>query len=87
MPVQVKSSKDKIGIVQIEQDLSMCADKFPHLICRAIAAQFIEGELIALFEIEQTDEGLKVAAEKHYRLVRPGDLSPNELDSYRFRLV
>lgn len=85
LPVQAKSGKDRIGIVQIEQDLAMCAIKFTRLICRPIAAQFIEDGLIALFEFEQTDEGIKVAAEKHYRLVRPEDLSAEELESYSAR--
>ncbi len=85
LPVQAKGGRDKMGIVQIEQDFSMCADKFPRLICRSISAQFIDDNLIALFECEQTNEGVKVAAEKHYRLVRPDDLTPEELESYRMR--
>lgn len=85
LPVQAKGRKDKIGIVQIEQDLDMCTAKFPHLICRAIAAQLIDSELIALFEFEQTNEGIKVSAEKHYRLVKPEDVSLEELESYRVR--
>lgn len=85
LPVQAKGGKDKLGIVQIEQDFDLCALKFPHLICRAIAAQFIEGNLIALFEFEQTKEGIKVTSEKHYRLVKPDDLSREELESYNVR--
>jgi hypothetical protein len=85
LPVQAKGGKDRLGIVQIEQDFSMCAAKFPHLICRAIAAQFMGNNLIALFEFEQTDDGIKVSSEKHYRLVRPDDLSPEELENYRIR--
>src|SRR6476469_6725935 len=30
--------------------------------------------LIALFELEQTDEGIKIVAERHYRLVPPDDV-------------
>jgi hypothetical protein len=85
LPVQAKGGRDKLGIVQIEQDFDLCALKFPRLICRAIAAQFIEGNLIALFEFEQTSEGIKVASEKHYRLVRPDELSAEELESYNIR--
>ncbi len=87
LPVQAKGGKDKLGIVQIEQDFDLCALKFPRLICRAVAAQFIEGNLIALFEFEQTKEGIKVSSEKHYRLVRPDELSPEELESYNIRPV
>jgi hypothetical protein len=85
LPVQGKGRKDKKGIVQIEQDYNMCAAKFFRLLCRAIAAQLIDDDLIALFEFEQTNEGIKVAAEKHYRLVKPEELSQEELESYRFR--
>ncbi len=87
LPVQAKGSKDRIGIVQIEQDLDMCAAKFPHLVCRAVAAQLTVEDLIALFEFEQTGEGVKVSAEKHYRLVRSEELSQEELESYRMRTV
>jgi hypothetical protein len=85
LPLQAKGGKDKIGIVQIEQDFAICTAKFPQLICRSIAAQFISGELIALFEFEQTDKGIRVAAEKHYRLVRPENLSSEELRDYQKR--
>ncbi|KAF0108660.1 MAG: endonuclease [Anaerolineaceae bacterium] len=85
LPVQAKGGKDKLGVVQIEQDFDLCALKFPRLICRAIAAQFIEGNLIALFEFEQSKDGIKVTSEKHYRLVRPDELSPEELESYNIR--
>ena len=85
LPVQAKGRRDKIGIVQIEQDFSMCAAKLPHLICRSIAAQFMDEALIALFEFEQTHEGVKVSSEKHYRLVKVEELSQEELESYRIR--
>ncbi len=85
LPVQAKGKRDRIGIVQIEQDLEMCAAKFPGLVCRAIAAQYMDENLIALFEFEQTNEGIKVSSEKHYRLVRPDELSSEELHSYLVR--
>jgi len=85
LPVQAKGGKDKIGVVQIEQDFELCALKFPPLICRAIAAQFMADNLIALFEFEQANEEFKVSSEKHYRLVRPDELSPEELQSYSVR--
>lgn len=86
LPVQAKGGKDRLGTVQIEQDVEMCAHKFPRLICRPIAAQFIDKNLIALFEFEPSKDGIKVTAEKHYHLVRPDELSPDELDSYLTRL-
>ena len=87
MPVQAKSMSERIGVVQIEQDLAMCAAKFPHLICRPIAAQFMADQIIALFELEQTDEGIAISTERHYRLVPPQALSVDELITYQQRLA
>jgi hypothetical protein len=85
IPVQAKGGTDKIGIVQIEQDLAICKTKFPGLICRSIAAQFMEEDLIALFECERNEEGIRVVVEKHYRLVNPEDLTAEELKNYQKR--
>lgn len=85
LPIQAKGGKDKIGIVQIEQDFEMCTIKFPGLVCRPIAAQFMKDNIIALFEFEQTRDGIKISSEKHYRLVRPDELSSEELQSYSRR--
>jgi hypothetical protein len=87
IPVQAKGGTDKIGVVQIEQDLAVCETKFPGLICRSIAAQFMEEDLIALFECEKTEEGIRVSFEKHYRLVNPKNLTTEELESYRKRAI
>jgi hypothetical protein len=82
IPVQAKGRVDKIGVVQIDQDLAMCAQKFPPLICRPICSQLMEENLIALFEFEQTSEGVRILEEKHYRLVSPDELSPEEIQIY-----
>jgi len=85
LPIQAKGGNDRLGIVQIEQDFALCSSKFPDLLCRAIAAQFMESDLIALFELEQTSEGVRVTSERHYRLVSPENLSVEELSEYRRR--
>jgi hypothetical protein len=87
MPVQAKGQKDKVGIVQIEQDLMVCASKFPGLICRPIAAQLIGENLIALFELEETEDGIGVTSERHYKLVNPRNLTNEELSEYQKRLT
>jgi hypothetical protein len=84
-PVQAKGSKDKISLVQIEQDIAMCTTKFSNLICRPIAAQFMKEDLIALFELEQTKSGIGICSERHYLLVEPDNLSPDELAKYGIR--
>ena len=50
IPIQAKGGTDKLGIVQIEQDFAVCAHRYPTLICRPIAAQFMEEDVIAIFE-------------------------------------
>ncbi|MGH7453134.1 MAG: endonuclease, partial [bacterium] len=84
-PVQAKGGKDKLGIVQIEQDFAICETKFPALICRPIAAQFMTEEIITLFEFEETENGIIIASEKHYRLVPPEEMTTDDLDTYRKR--
>jgi hypothetical protein len=87
LPIQAKGRTDKIGIVQIEQDMAVCVAKFPTLICRPLAAQFMQNGVIAMFEFEQTEEGIKITGERHYRLVGPDALSTDELAQYRNRLT
>jgi hypothetical protein len=84
-PVQAKGGSDTLSVVQIEQDLALCRAKFPGLICRPIAAQFMKEDLIALFELEMEEDGVKIAAEKHYRLVPAEDVTSADLEAYRLR--
>lgn len=84
-PVQAKGGSDKLSVVQIEQDFAMCAQKFPGLICKPIAAQFADPSLIVLFAFEQTTDGLRVVAERHYRLVDVEELSNEEIAVYQTR--
>lgn len=94
IPVQAKGGTDRIGQVQIEQDLAVCTEKFPALICRPIAAQFLNDSIhpgqaiysLALFEFRDTEEeGIRIVAEKHYQLVEPDKLSDTDLADYRTR--
>lgn len=83
MTIQAKAGNDRIGIVQLEQDMDLCAEKFPNAVGRQIAAQFLHEDTIALFEFILTDEGLRIFAEQHSRLVPAEKLSPEELRNYR----
>ena len=84
-PVQAKGGSDQLGIVQIEQDFAMCEVKFPALICRPIAAQFLEKNLIALFSFEKGENGVKISTERHYRLVPPEEMTEEDIENYRKR--
>ena len=72
-----------LSIVQIEQDMAMCAARFPGLVCRPISAQFLADDLIALFALDEGESGVVVVCEKHYRLVPPEELTADELKAYR----
>jgi len=85
VPIQAKGGTDKLSIVQIEQDFAVCAHKFPLLICRPVAAQFMKDDIIALFEFEQGENGVGIASEKHYKLVPPEEVTEADLDIYRKR--
>lgn len=86
LPVQAKGGSDRLSVVQIEQDIALCREKFPNLICRPIASQFMANDLIALFELEDTAEGeIRIVSERHYRLAEPSDVSEEDLLSYRLR--
>ena len=67
-PVQAKGGRDRMSVVQIEQDLAMCGAKFPNLICRPIGAQFLADDIIALIEFSETADGIRIAAERHYSI-------------------
>jgi hypothetical protein len=83
IPVQAKGGRDQISTVQTAQDTAWCAQKYPKLRCRAISAQFVTSDQIALFELKIEDDQLKVVEERHYRLVPSGEIDINEIVAYR----
>lgn len=83
IPVQAKGGKDQIGIVQTSQDIRFVEEKFPGLRARAISAQFMGDGVVALFELTLQDGEIRVAEERHYKLVPAGSLDPEAIRSYR----
>ena len=45
----------------------------------------MKGGVIVLFEFEQTDAGVRITSEKHYKLVAPDEVSDADLENYRRR--
>jgi hypothetical protein len=82
IPVQAKGGTDKHGVVQTQQDIACCAEKFPTLTCRAISAQFMSDDKIALFELTVEDGDIKVVEERHYQLVVASAITVSDLKSY-----
>lgn len=82
VPVQAKGGSDQLSVVQAKQDIACCAEKFPHLICRSISAQFMEDDRIAIFELTVQDDQVRIVQERHYKLVS-GAVPADELETYR----
>lgn len=82
LPVQAKGGSDQLSIVQTKQDIACCTEKYQNLICRAISAQFMEDNLIALFELTVVDDEVKILEERHYRLVPSNQIDKNDLRIY-----
>ncbi len=45
----------------------------------------MEGDLIALFEFEESEHGVMLTSEKHYRLVSSDGVEASDLETYRTR--
>ena len=85
IPVQAKGGSDQLSVVQTKQDLACCKEKFPGLICRALSAQFMDDDRIAMFELTIENDEVKVVDEKHYKLVSASKISSEDLATYRNR--
>jgi hypothetical protein len=85
IPVQAKGGNDKHGVVQTQQDIACCAEKFPGLICRAVSVQFMSEDRIAIFELTEQNDEVKVVDEKHYKLVPASSIEPEDLQNYSIR--
>lgn len=85
IPVQAKVGSDVLNIVQIEQDMMLCATRFPALVCLPVAVQFMRDEVIALFAFEKMEDEVAIAMERHYRLVEASELTDEDLAMYRRR--
>jgi hypothetical protein len=83
IPVQAKGGKDQIGVVQTTQDIRFVEQKFPGMRCRAIAAQFMEDGIVALFELTLREDEVKVVEERHYQLVPADRLDATAIRNYK----
>lgn len=83
IPVQAKGGNDQIGVVQTTQDIRFVEQKYPGMRCRAVSAQFMEGGVVALFELTLQDDEVRVIEERHYKLVPHSELDPQAIRDYR----
>lgn len=82
IPVQAKGGSDKLGVTQIEQDLELCKQKYPELICRAIACQFITSDVVAMFEFSVEEGKIVKENERHYKIIETKEISNDDLNRY-----
>lgn len=82
-PVQAKGGSDELGSVQAEQDLAWAREKYPDLVARAVGVQFASDDVIAMFELAERDDGIRLVNERHYRLVPRDEITPEDLLRYR----
>jgi hypothetical protein len=85
LPVQAKGGSDQLSVVQAKQDFRCCAEKYPNLICRVIAAQFMDNDLIAMFELFVDRDDVRIMREAHYWLVASEEISALDLRNYADR--
>ncbi len=83
LPVQAKGAGDRLGRVQLEQDIAYCKSRFGTLTCRPIAAQFTDNDVVAMFELTVAEDRVNIVEEKHYKLVPASEISVEDLETMR----
>ncbi|WP_201864466.1 endonuclease [Microvirga soli] len=83
IPVQAKGGTDQISVVQTKQDIAWCAQRFPGMRVRAISAQFMTDDRVAMFELTVQDDAVKVVEERHYKLLPATELDQSAIRTYR----
>ena len=82
VPVQAKVGKDQHGVIQTEQDVSFCQERFPNLICRPVSVHALSNNRVAMFELTLNGDGVRIIDQKHYTLVPAADISNDDLRRY-----
>lgn len=83
IPVQAKGGKDQIGVVQTTQDVRFVEQRFTGMRCRAVAAQFMDEQVVALFELTLQGDEVRVVEERHYQLVPADQLDSGAIRNYK----
>ncbi len=85
VPVQAKGGTDVLGAIQTIQDLIFCQTekKYRDCIARAVSAQFLSNDTIALFETTFDGDEVSIVRERHYRLTESKAIQAKDLKLYR----
>ena len=70
IPVQAKGGTDTLGAIQTIQDVTFCQSekRYKDCIPRAVSAQFLADDTIALFETTFDGDEVSIVRERHYKL-------------------
>ena len=84
VPVQAKGGSDMLGAIQTIQDVTFCQTekKYRDCIARAVSAQFLSNDTIALFETTFDGDEVSIVRERHYKLTESDAISAADLKVY-----
>lgn len=82
IPVQAKVGRDQHGVVQTEQDVFFCRERFPTLICRPVSVHALNDNRIAMFELTIDNDEVLVVEQKHYKLLPAAEITADDLKRY-----
>ncbi|MGO9211794.1 MAG: hypothetical protein ACLPXM_11745 [Terriglobales bacterium] len=87
VPVQAKGGKDILGAIQTIQDITFCntEQRFKDCIPRAVSAQFLADDTIALFETTFDGDEVSIVGERHYKLTEADTIDSSDLKQYGIR--
>jgi hypothetical protein len=85
VPVQAKGGTDVLGAIQTIQDLTFChtEERYRDCIARAVSAQFLADDTIALFETTFDGDEVSIVRERHYKLTESEAIGAADLKVYR----
>lgn len=89
VPVQAKGGSDTLGAIQTIQDIMFCRMEKRYCDCipRAVSAQFLTDDSIALFETTFDGDEVAIVRERHYKLTESKDITPADLLRYSTSLL
>jgi len=85
IPVQAKGGTDTLGAIQTIQDVTFCQTekRYKDCIPRAVSAQFLADDTIALFETTFDGDEVSIVRERHYKLTQSDAITASDLKQYK----
>ena len=85
IPVQAKGGSDILGVIQTIQDVTFCQTekRYSDCIPRAVSAQFLADDTIALFETTFDGDEVSIMRERHYKLTEADAITASDLKRYK----